>query len=84
MRTKQLIRGLNNNQKILVVLNDIGFVTTVKYVFEMPYPNHQIVIQNVLEEMADKESNTINTQVVLEMEEQPDEIFSVQIELLPE
>ena len=30
MRTKQWVQGLNNNQRIRVILNGVGYFTTVK------------------------------------------------------
>jgi hypothetical protein len=35
MKTKRYISGIDNNQKIRVIINGIGFVTTVKGVFDM-------------------------------------------------
>ena len=35
MKTKRYYTGLDNNQKIRVIINGIGFVTTVKGVFDL-------------------------------------------------
>jgi hypothetical protein len=37
MRTKQWITGLNNNQRIRVIVNSIGFITTVKDSLSGPF-----------------------------------------------
>lgn len=36
MKTKRYIDGLNNSQKIRVIVDGVGFVTTVQGAFDMP------------------------------------------------
>ena len=49
MRTKQIVKGLKNSQKIRVILNGIGFVTTVEGVESMPFAYHRIAVITSLE-----------------------------------
>ena len=37
MRTKQWITGLNNSQRIRVIVNNVGFITTVKDALSGPF-----------------------------------------------
>ena len=37
MKTKRYIDGLNNSQKIRVIVDGVGFVTTVQGAFDMPF-----------------------------------------------
>ncbi len=48
MKTKRYIYGIDNNQKIRVIINGIGFVTTVKGVFDMCFTSQRIAVSSVL------------------------------------
>lgn len=49
MRKKRIIEGLNNSQKIRVILNGIGFHTTVEGMTEMPFTTQRVAIWNALD-----------------------------------
>lgn len=42
MRTKSVVKGLSNNQKIRVILDGVGFYTTVKGVDLICTTNHRV------------------------------------------
>lgn len=42
MRTKSLVKGLSNSQKIRVILDGVGFYTTVKGVDSICTTNHRV------------------------------------------
>lgn len=48
MKTKRYITGLDNNQKIRVIINGVGFVTTVKGVFDMCFTSQRIAVSSTL------------------------------------
>ena len=48
MRAKRLIQGLNNSQKIRVIIDGIGFVATVQDVDNMPFVSQRIAVYSVL------------------------------------
>jgi len=48
MKTKRYFTGLDNNQKIRVIVNGIGFVTTVKGVFDMCFTSQRIAVSTTL------------------------------------
>ena len=48
MKTKRYYTGLDNNQKIRVIINGVGFVTTVKGVFDMCFRDQRVAVGNVL------------------------------------
>jgi hypothetical protein len=48
MRTKRFIDGLNNSQKIRVIINGIGFHTTVEGAFNMAFRSQQMAVTQVL------------------------------------
>jgi len=49
MRRKQIIPGLKNSQRIRVILNGIGFYTTVQGVTEMVFSEQRVIVCNALE-----------------------------------
>jgi hypothetical protein len=49
MRTKRFIDGLNNSQKIHVIVNGIGFHTTVEGAFNMAFRSQQLAVTQVLQ-----------------------------------
>jgi hypothetical protein len=48
MRTKQWIQGLNNNQRIRVIINEIGFITTVKDALSGPFTTQTNAMHSAL------------------------------------
>jgi hypothetical protein len=48
MRTKQLVSGLNNNQKIRVICEGVAFVTTVKGAFDMGFHHQRVAVSTAL------------------------------------
>jgi hypothetical protein len=48
MRTKRLIEGLNNSQKIRVIINGIGFYTTVADTENMVFTSQRVAVQSLL------------------------------------
>lgn len=51
MRTKRFIDGLNNSQKIRVIINGIGFHTTVEGAFNMAFRSQQLAVTQVLQSL---------------------------------
>ena len=52
MRTKQIIKGLDNSQKIRVIVNGVGFHTTVKGMTEMVFTGQRVAVWCALERIA--------------------------------
>ena len=48
MRTKRYINGLDNNQKIRVICNGVGFHTTVKGAFDMAFHDQRVAVTTAL------------------------------------
>ncbi len=52
MRQKRIIAGLNNNQRIRVIVNGVGFFTTVKGMTEMCFTDQRVAVWTALERIA--------------------------------
>lgn len=48
MRTKRFVMGLNNNQRIRVICDGVGFVTTVAGAFDMPLTHQRVAVTGTL------------------------------------
>ena len=51
MKMKQIIPGVNNNQRFRVILNGIGFFTTVKEMTNMPFTEQRVAVWLAIERM---------------------------------
>ena len=49
MKRKQIIQGLKNSQCIRVIVNGVGFNTTVQDATEMPFSDQRVAVWNALE-----------------------------------
>lgn len=52
MRTRSVIRGLKNSQPVRVIINGVGFVTTVEGVTHMSFTEQRVAAWNALEHIA--------------------------------
>ncbi len=48
MRTKRFVTGLNNNQRIRVICDGVGFVTTVAGAFDMAFHHQRVAVTTAL------------------------------------
>ena len=53
MRVRQVIKGLNNSQKIRVIVDGVGFHTTVAGMTEMVFTHQRLAVWNALQYIAD-------------------------------
>ena len=84
MRTKQIIQGLNNSQRIRVILNGVGFYTTVKGANELPFGSQSTAVFSALCSLATgvKESTGFGTRVAVYNHKMEREYFDVQVDLV--
>jgi hypothetical protein len=52
MREKRIIAGLNNSQRVRVIVNGVGFYTTVKGMTEMCFTDQRVAVWTALERIA--------------------------------
>jgi hypothetical protein len=82
MRAKRLIQGLNNSQKIRVIVDGIGFVTTVQDVDSMPFVSQRIAVHSVLMMMGSHGWRSFATRQLVYTERQTREEYEVQVDLI--
>lgn len=52
MRQKRIVEGLNNSQKIRVIVNGVGFYTTVMGMTQMCFTEQRVAVWHALERIA--------------------------------
>ena len=61
MRTKQIIRGLKNSQKLRVIVNGVGFHTTVQGMTEMVFRDQRVTVWNALDQIVREKAKGIGS-----------------------
>ena len=51
MKVKRIIPGINNNQRFRVILNGVGFYSTVKDMTDMPFTEQRIAVWTAMERL---------------------------------
>ena len=82
MRAKRLIQGLNNSQKIRVIVDGVGFVTTVQDVESMPFVSQRIAVHSVLMSIGTQKLQGLATRQRVYTESQTHEEYQVQVDLI--
>jgi hypothetical protein len=82
MRAKRLIQGLNNSQKIRVIIDGVGFVTTVKDVDSMPFVSQRIAVHSVLMSIGTQGLQGLAVRQRVYTESQTHEEYQVQVDLI--
>jgi hypothetical protein len=82
MRAKRLIQGLNNSQKIRVIIDGVGFVTTVKDVDNMPFVSQRVAVHSVLMSIGTQGLQGLATTQRVYSERQTTEEYQVQVDLV--
>ena len=85
MRTKQIVSGMKNSQRIRVILNGVGFVTTVQDANNMPFTSQNTAVNVALHRLVDGskvKASGIGTRVVVYDHKMVRQDFDVQIDLI--
>lgn len=81
MRTKQVIWGLNNSQRIRVILNGVGFYTTVKGATESPFVSQNTAMYSALMKLSSGGTG-ISTTVKVYNHNMERESFDIQVDMV--
>ena len=63
MKTKQLIPGLHNSAKIRVIVDGVGFHTTIKGVGDLVYYRHRVAVIQALNALASSRKKATGTDI---------------------
>lgn len=83
MRTKQIIEGLNNTQKIRVILEGVGFYMQVKDILDrFLFTNQRVAVWTTLEQVSREKVQGMATSYVFYDEKMQRKEIQVQVDLL--
>jgi hypothetical protein len=85
MRTKQIVSGMKNSQRIRVILNGVGFVTTVQDANNMPFTSQNTAVNVALHRLVDAtktKATGIGTRVAVYDHKMARHDFDIQIDLI--
>ena len=82
MRRKQIIQGLNNSQRIRVIVNGVGFNTTVQDATEMPFTDQRVAVWNALEVIGREKIQGFGGQTTIYDAKMKTVVISTQVNLL--
>lgn len=82
MRIKRIIPGLNNSQRFRVILNGVGFMTTVEDMTNMPFRNQRVVVWQAMAVIAREKIQGYGTTTSVYNDSMQKESFDVQVDLV--
>ena len=87
MRTKRYIDGLNNSQKIRVIINGIGFYTTVREACNLAFSSQTSAVISVLttiglERLSGQFYGGLSKPVTVYDEKMKSVVYDVQVDLM--
>jgi hypothetical protein len=82
MRIKRIVPGLKNSQRVRVILNGIGFITTVQDANNMPFTSQNTAVFVALNRLVSQKTSGIGTSVTVYDHKMVRQEFDVQIDLM--
>ena len=82
MRRKQIIQGLKNSQRIRVIVNGVGFNTTVQDAVEMPFIDQRVAVWSALETIGREKIQGFGGQSRVYDDKMKTVVISTQVNLL--
>jgi hypothetical protein len=87
MRTKQWIAGVNNKQRIRVIINGVGFYSTVEDALSSPFSTqslamHSILMQLVAARQKEPETTGFSSTVRVYNDKMEQVPFDIQVDLV--
>jgi len=85
MRMKQIVSGMKNSQRIRVIMNNVGFVTTVQDANNMPFSSQNTAVNVALHRLVDAtktKATGIGTRVVVYDHKMARHEYDIQIDLI--
>ena len=82
MRQKRIIEGLNNSQKIRVIVNGVGFYTTVMGMTQMCFTSQRVAVWQALERIAQEKIVGFASSTTFYNEKMEQERIDFQVDLV--
>lgn len=82
MRMRQIIKGLNNSQKIRVIVNGVGFETTVEGMTRMTFTSQKVAVWSALDRIASEKISGFASSSTFYNEKMERERIDFQVDLI--
>jgi hypothetical protein len=82
MRTKQIVQGLKNSQRIRAIVNGVGFYTTVQDALAGPFTTQTSAVNVVLHEIGSNKITGVGRSVKVYNSYMEAVVFNIQIDLV--
>ena len=82
MRSKQIVPGLKNSQKIRVIVDGVGFYTTVKGTEDLCFVDQRTAVQAVLYSMVGQGSRGLAVTKTIYTQHQTTQEYQIQVDLV--
>jgi hypothetical protein len=82
MRTKQIISGLKNSQRIRAIVNGVGFYTTVQDALAGPFTTQTSAVNVVLHQLGSEKITSLGRSVKVYNSYMEAVVFNIQIDLV--
>jgi hypothetical protein len=82
MQIKPIIPGLENSQRFRVILNGVGFISTVQDTENMPFLSQRLAVHNTMAVVAREKIQSIATTIRVYNDSMQEESFEVQVDLI--
>lgn len=82
MQAKRIIPGLKNSQRFRVILNGVGFMTTVADMSNMPFRNQRVAVWQAMAVVAREKIQGYGGTTRMFDHNMKEESFDVQVDLM--
>lgn len=82
MRTKQLVPGLKNKQRVRAIVNGVGYITTIQDLVCGPFSDQTTALYHVLHSMTAEKTRGIGTHVTVYDYKMEQKRFDIQLDLI--
>jgi hypothetical protein len=82
MRTKQMVPGFKNKQRVRAIVNGVGYITTIQDLVCGPFSAQTTALLNVLHIMKDENCGGVGTTIRTFDHEMKEQSFQIQLNLI--
>jgi hypothetical protein len=82
MRTKQIVPGFKNKQRVRAIVNGVGYITTIQDLVSGPFSTQTTALLNVLHIIKTENCRGVGTTIRTFDHEMKEQSYQIQLDLL--
>ena len=82
MRTKQIVPGFKNKQRVRAIVNGVGYITTIQDLVGGPFSTQTTALLNVLHIIKNENCGGVGTTIRTFDHEMKEQSFQIQLDLI--